>query len=178
MIQCTCFFGSSTDWVTVVLPELFVWRLCHAWRHCIVKWTLTPIFSLSLGTPCTPTSSVMETETGITHLCCSVGHGAARRASARFEFWLLCALLSCFPWKWILIYSSTRSLLEAAVAQAASMCPSCQHCAVRLAGDSRDAHRKQLSNETNFISAELPAQHCEAFPDSFVVGMTDLFSVF
>lgn len=37
MIYSTRFFGSSTGWVTVVLPELFVWRLCHAWRHCIVN---------------------------------------------------------------------------------------------------------------------------------------------
>lgn len=50
--------------------------------------------------------------------------------------------------------------------------------AVRLAGDSRDAHRKQLSNGNKFYFSWITCSALWSFPRQLRGGMTDLFSVF
>lgn len=48
--------------------EISVWKLCYAWRLFIVKWVLTPIVSLFLGTLCALTTVLQQLRIWITHL--------------------------------------------------------------------------------------------------------------
>lgn len=177
MIYSTRFFGSSTGWVTVVLPELFVWRLCHAWRHCIVNTDtyFQPFLGNSLHTY---QQCYGNWEWNYSSVLFSGPWSSTQSLSTLWVLVAVCPpfLLSMEANPYLLIYSFiTRG---SRVAQTASVWPSCQHWAVRLAGDSRDAHRKQLSNGNKFYFSWITCSALWSFPRQLRGGMTDLFSVF